>query len=118
MNLKELISGRWIMEGYYRYDYRTSSWEYHSEYQKGFVIWEFTKFTLKCIKDGDLLFEVPCTIVREDILLLDFSVLLPFYNRYMESHRIVLRGDTLWLYDCGTRTCAGNFRLALKLMRE
>ncbi len=118
MNLKELIRGRWIVEGYYCFDYLTSSWEYHSEYQKGMVIWEFTKFTLKCTKDGEIFFDVPCAVIHVDILAIDFTKLLPFYNRYIETHRIVLRGDTLWLYDRGTRTHAGTFWLALKLTRE
>ena len=116
--MKELIRGRWVVEGYYRYDYRTSLWRFLCEYCKGYVIWEFDDYKLECFKNGLSFFEVPFTVAREDILLINYSDITPVYKVYIESHNIVLRDDALWLYDRGTRTHAGEFWLALKLTRE
>ncbi len=91
--MKEFIQKRWIVEGYYRFDNKTSSWVFAHEYIPGKTVWEFGRHTLTCSVDECVDHIVPYTVVEGDILVIDFSSLIPHFNRHIESYKVMRRGS-------------------------
>ena len=87
--MKEFIQKRWIVEGFYRFDNKTSSWVYEHEYRPGKVAWEFGPHTLTCRVDKRIDHTVPYTVAGGDILVIDFSSLIPHFNRYIETYKVM-----------------------------
>jgi hypothetical protein len=113
--MKIFIKKRWIVEGFYCYCKQTSLWKFQSKYREGEVVWEFGDHTLACSVDGKTDHTVPYTVVNGDILVIDFSSLIPHFNRYIETYKIMKRGGEVWLYDRKI-VAPGKFWLAIKLL--
>ncbi len=94
----------------------TSTWEYQFEFRTGHVVWEFGAHTLTCLIDGSPEHTVPYMLLRDDVLVIDYSPLIPHFSRYVESYRLDPRGGELWLVDRTAQT-PDDDRLALKLTR-
>ncbi len=103
--MKPKIKGIWIVEGFYRFESRTCSWEYECGYGPGEVIWELDGYTITCRIDGSLDHIIPYRIVRRRTLVMDFSILYPSPDGpgrgsgLIESCRIEMQGGHLWLLD-------------------
>lgn len=113
--MKKMIKRRWTVEGFYCFCQKTSSWEFEAEYRVGEVVWEFGDYTLTCHVDGTVDHTVPYTIFRGNTLIIDFSSMIPHFNRYIERYKIVIRDGEVWLYDLKTKI-RGGFWLAVKLL--
>ncbi len=114
--MKNQIEGSWIVEGFYRLMPRTSTWEYQFEFRTGHVVWEFGAHTLTCVIDGTPDHTVPYMLLRDDILVIDYSPLIPHFSRYIESYRLDPRGKELWLLDRNPNI-PDTPHLAIKLTR-
>ena len=112
--MKTRIIGNWKVEGFYRYEAETDTWEYECEFRTGSVEWRFTPHTLTCMVDDRPDHTVTYTVARGNTLVIDYSGLIPHFNRYIESYRVERRGEELWLLDRRTRI-SGGYWLAIKL---
>ncbi len=115
--MRELInSRRWRVEGFYRFSTTTMSWKYLSEYRKGEVVWEFDEdYELTCYIDGRLDHKLPYSFFIHNILLIDFSSMLPHFNRYVEQYLVEDSDGDIWLYDMRHEAYTGVW-LAIRLL--
>ena len=100
--MKSIIKGRWEVEGYYVYNEKIRDWVFLCSYYSGDkVMWEFEDYTVTCICDEKKKFTLPYSVVRENILLIDFS---DDFHHYIGHYELRLTDDILWLRQMDSDT--------------